>query len=44
MTYHGPSYRVSKLVPLSSGQNTTITQASTANVQFEIPNAVLNLA
>ena len=43
-TYVGPSYRVSKIVPISSGQNTTISQASTANVQFEIPNAVVNLA
>lgn len=44
MTYQGPSYRVSKIVPISSGQTTNLQQSSTVNVQFEIPTAVVNLA
>jgi hypothetical protein len=42
--YSGPSYRVSKVVPISSGQTLSIPQSSTANIQFELPAAVLNLA
>ena len=42
--YSGPSYRVSKIVPISSGQTAQLPQSSTANVQFEIPTAVVNLA
>ena len=43
-TYVGPSYRVSKIVPISSGQTTILQTSSTVNVQFEIPTAVVNLA
>ena len=42
--YSGPSYRVSKIVPISSGQTASLPSTSTTNVQFEIPTAVVNLA
>jgi len=40
---HG-NYKYLRIVPLSGGQNTTLSLTSTVQTQFEFPNNVINLS